>query len=211
MSKLTTQNTRYAINKAIKKAFELFSTKQFESAFKSFEHILSIAPKNKDAKIGILLCDSARDFPENAYSLFEYYQILLSSKISKQKAQRQILDILESVDRASFSLSDMFKGIEQKKIQELDGILYQDFLHSIKNRSGFKEAFEDIMFSTKIAFASPQEFYDFLEQLIDNGFIEIGLEYIESFKALKHTRFDPRLDTILKKALNAHNKKHNLS
>lgn len=211
MPKLTAQTTRYAINKALKKAFELFSTKQYESAFREFERILSLVPKNKDAKIGVLLCDSARDFPENAYSLFEYYQILLASKISKQKAQRQILDILESVDRASFSLSDMFKGIEQKKIQELDGVLYQDFLTSIKNRSGFKEAFEDIMFSTKIAFASPQEFYDFLEQLIENGFVEIGLEYIESFKAFKHARFDSRLDAILKKALDAHNKKHNLS
>ena len=211
MPKLTAQNTRYAINKAIKEAFELFSTKQYERAFKSFERILSIAPKNKDAKIGILLCDSARDFPENAYSLFEYYQILLSSKVSKQKAQRQILEILESVDRASFSLSDKFRGIEQKKMQELDGILYQDFLRSIKNRSSFKEAFEDIMFSTKIAFTSPQEFYDFLEQLIENGFTEIGLEYIESFKALRHTRFDSRLDAILTKALNAHNKKHKLS
>ena len=134
----------------------------------------------------------------------------MSSKISKQKAQKQILEILESVDRASFSLSDMFKGVEKKRIQELDGILYQDFLASIKNRSSFKEAFEDIMFSTKIAFTSPQEFYDFLEQLIENGFTEIGLEYIESFKALKHTRFDARLDAILKKALDAHNKKHNL-
>ena len=51
MPKLTAQNTRYAINKAIKEAFELFSTKQYERAFKSFERILSIAPKNKDAKV----------------------------------------------------------------------------------------------------------------------------------------------------------------
>lgn len=206
--KLSSINTRYVINKTNKKGFEQFSQKQYALAFRTFAHVLSLDPTNKEAKIGLLLSDSALDFPEHASHLFDYYQILLN-KTTKSKAIAQILEILESMDKATFFLSSVFKSADTKKAEELDGILYQDFLKAVKSRSSFKTAFEDLMFSTRIIFVSKQEFYSFLQQLIENGFLDIGLEYIEH---LREVYYDYELDEILSKALkNDHKKKHKLS
>lgn len=195
MQKLSAINSRYAINKAIKNAFLLFAQKDYQRAFSEFEKILALNPQNREAKIGLLLSDSALELPEHATHIFDYYQILLA-KTTKQKAIAQVLEILESLDKATFFLSSMFKDAEQNKAEEMEGILYEDFLRALQKRESFKEAFEDLMFSTRIIFTNKREFYSFLRQLLENDFIDIGLEYIEN---LHDVYYDAELDKLLKK------------
>ena len=68
----------------------------------------------------------------------------------------------------------------ETQINAENGIKYEDFLALIESRGSFKEAFEDIMFSTKVIISKKEDFVDFLAKLIDNGFIEMSLNYLEN-------------------------------
>ncbi len=67
----------------------------------------------------------------------------------------------------------------------------------IEARGSFKEAFEDIMFSTKVIISRKEDFVDFLAKLIENGFVEISLNYLESAVTLFPN--DEQLLTLIKK------------
>lgn len=58
-----------------------------------------------------------------------------------------------------------------------NGIKYEDFIALIQSRGSFKEVFEDIMFSTKVIISRKEDFVDFLAKLIENGFVEVSLNY----------------------------------
>ncbi len=49
-------------------------------------------------------------------------------------------------------------------------------------RGSFRVAFEDIMFSTKVAIENKEDFYDFVTKLIDNGFENTAYTYLEGFQ-----------------------------
>ena len=67
----------------------------------------------------------------------------------------------------------------------------------IEARGSFKEAFEDIMFSTKVIISRKEDFVDFLAKLIENGFVEISLNYLESAVTLFPN--DEQLLTLIKR------------
>ncbi|MBN2832720.1 MAG: tetratricopeptide repeat protein, partial [Campylobacterales bacterium] len=77
------------------------------------------------------------------------------------------------------------------------GIKYEDFLTLIESRGSFKEAFEDIMFSTKVIISKKEDFVDFLSKLMENGFVEMSLNYLESAVTLFPN--DEQLLSLIKK------------
>lgn len=195
---LTTLSSRQQVNRLLKEGFKLFTHKYYERAYSYFERAFLLAPQNKEAKIGLFLTEHARDYPDSAHTTYEFYQHLLSSRTSKLKSQKQILKIIQSMDEATLMLSNNFKNADSKKTHNLDGILYSDFLKAVSTRGSFKEAFEDIMFSSKLIFTKKKDFYHFLHQLIDNGFAEIGLEYAYNLEAQD---YDTEIEKIIKKAI----------
>ena len=86
----------------------------------------------------------------------------------------------------------------EARINAENGIKYEDFMSLIQSRGSFKEAFEDIMFSTKVIISKKEDFVDFLAKLIENGFVEISLNYLENAVTLFPN--DEQLISLIKKA-----------
>ena len=202
--KLTDIRTRREVNKNNKRAFALFIQKQYKQAFELFSHNLQLDSENTESLIGLLLADMAQDFEEQALGIYEYYQILLSQEISKTKARAQILKTIQSLDKSTNKIFSFLRGIENLRADAIDGILYQDFKRIAKDN--FKRAFEDLIFSTKIIFTNKGNFYEFLNQLVENDYQDMSLEYIESLK--KNIMYDKEFEKILQKVGNDIHKKH---
>ena len=77
---------------------------------------------------------------------------------------------------------DLLKELNLTTVNQLEAINYEDFQLLIKQRGSFKVAFEDIMFSTKVAIEKKEDFYDFVTKLIDNGFNNMAYNYLEGFQ-----------------------------
>ncbi len=156
-----------------------FYKKDYALALFYFSLALDEEPDSKDARLGAILADMANEKEMEAGALFEYY---LLSKESDQKVEEETIE--EIISLFDNSVESIYGMIEKKEFEyamaEENGIEYDDFKELIENRGNFKEAFEDIMFSTKVLISKKEDFIDFLEMLIENGFTEMSLNYLES-------------------------------
>ena len=184
------------MNEWIKKGIGHFYAKNFSEALKDFSFALSLEPHSKEARIGALLCDMAVDNEEQAVALFEYY--LLTKESGVENYESIMEEIIHSVDENREKIAHLFKNTNdfEAKINAENGIKYEDFMSLIEARGSFKEAFEDIMFSTKVIISRKEDFVDFLAKLIENGFVEISLNYLESAVTLFPN--DEQLLTLIK-------------
>jgi len=154
---------------------ESFYKKDYSLALFYFSLALQEDPESEDARLGAILTDMASEKETEAEALFEYYLL------SKENGKENIEDIINLVGSSAESIYGLIEKKElQYAIDEENGIEYEDFKELIKQRGSFKKAFEDIMFSTKVLISKKEDFVDFLEKLIDNGFTEMSLNYLES-------------------------------
>jgi len=139
----------------------------------------------------------AKEKESEAQALFEYYLLLVDD--DNEDSEDIVEDIINLIDNSTESI---YKLIESKELEfainEENGIEYEDFMELIKQRGSFKKAFEDIMFSTKVMISKKEDFVDFLEKLIDNGFEDISMNYLESAISIFPT--DSKLLSLVKKA-----------
>ena len=166
--------------KLIKKGFDALSERRYLGAMKFFSEALSLDSGDLEAKIGVLIADIATDFPKKAEVFNELYHILLSTipRAGRVDLQRQMLDLLSSFDEGLSEISQTMQKEENLESEVLDGVAYKDFQKMCETK-GFKEVFENLIFSTKVIFTSREDFYTFLKDLIENGFENIALSYIE--------------------------------
>lgn len=166
--------------KLIKKGFDALSERRYLGAMKFFSEALSLDSGDLEAKIGVLIADIATDFPKKAEVFNELYHILLSTtpRSGRVDLQRQMLDLLSSFDEGLSEISQTMQKEENLESEVLDGVAYKDFQKMCETK-GFKEVFENLIFSTKVIFTSREDFYTFLKDLIENGFENIALSYIE--------------------------------
>jgi hypothetical protein len=108
----------------------------------------------------------------------------------------EIIDSLEIGPEKLFSLFEQ-QALENHLLEE-DGIVYDDFVALVEQKGGFKKAFEDIMFSTKVLISSKDDFISFLDQLIEHGYIEMSFNYLESAVSLFPN--DLKIQSLIKKA-----------
>lgn len=133
----------------MKRGIESFYNKNFESALLNFSLALEKEPDSKEARISAILSDLAMEKEDEAIALYEYY--LVSKDSGSEDPEKMIEEIINSVDFTLESLEALFFEDEiEAKIDEENGIAYDDFKLFIENKNSFKEAFEDIMFSTKV-------------------------------------------------------------
>ncbi|BDQ29462.1 hypothetical protein [Helicobacter ailurogastricus] len=180
--------------------YKAFLHKEYLRAGFLFGQALFLDPIDSHAKIGLLLSDIALDFPKEAHSFYELYQSLLDSQPRRYKSsiQHQILDLIASFDDSLSKMAQAFSTENQLKAESLEGILYGDFKAMCAGKD-FKEVFENLMFSTKVIFDKKEDFYEFLDNLVENGFYDMSISYIENMRELLW--YDERVSNILQKAL----------
>ncbi|ACZ12954.1 hypothetical protein [Sulfurospirillum deleyianum] len=180
----------------IQKGIEKFYAKNFKEALFEFSLALNDDPKSSKARIGAFLCDLAMQHEEQALALFEYY--LFNDEKGMENLENLIEEMISSIEKRSDNMRKTSKNDSlESRINLENGIKYEDFLALIQTRGSFKEAFEDIMFSTKVIISKKEDFVDFLAKLIENGFVDISLNYLET--AITLFPSDEELLSLIKK------------
>jgi len=163
-------------NVLLQRAEDRFLRKDYDSALKIYGLLLKDHPKLDEAKIGAYLSDLGLDNDEDAQALFDYYQVI---KGSHKDADRVISDLMQAIHSTRIIIHNVF-GKSHDPLAEGEGIAYEDFLQSIEDKGGFKAAFEDIMFSTKVVISNREDFIDFMTRLIEAGYYETVLGYLDA-------------------------------
>jgi len=167
------QDAKQLLNRAEKK----FLGGSFDEALRDYGLALNDNPALSEAKVGVLLSDLALDSEDEAKALFDYYQVI---KASNDNADEIIDKLIESIDSSKTKIHEILLEPLQEQAEYEDGIRYQDFLKHIEVRGGFSEAFEDIMFSTRVILTTKEEFINFVSKLIENGFYSMALDYLDN-------------------------------
>ncbi|MEY3001922.1 MAG: hypothetical protein RLZZ428_297 [Pseudomonadota bacterium] len=165
----------------LQRAENEFLQGEYAKALRSYGLILKDYPSLDEAKIGVYLSDLGIESEEEAQALFDYYQMI---KTEKENAVEIIDGLIASLDSSKHKLQELLAQPLEEQIEYGDGIRYSDFQALVESRGDFKKAFEDIMFSTKVIITNKQEFIDFITQLIQEGFDEMALGYLDSSAAL---------------------------
>ncbi len=153
----------------------------FLNALRSYGLILKDYPTLDEAKIGVYLSDLGIESEEEAQALFDYYQVI---KSEKENAVDIIDGLIDSLDTSKQYIQNLLLDPLEEQVEYGDGIRYADFLALVKSRGSFREAFEDIMFSTKVVITEKDEFIDFVTQLAKEGFDEMALNYLDATTSL---------------------------
>ena len=185
--------------KTLTQAKDSFTQADYKNALEKFAYVLENFPNSKEAYNGVILSEMAMSGEGGAEALFDYYEIL---KEEDEEAADSIMgDILQNMDGTLERLGEIFAEPLRERIELEDGILYKDFKSIIENGESFKDTFENIMFSTKVIITEKEDFIDFLDNLIDHGYKDMALSYLEN--ALSVYPSDLLLRKLLKKLAKA--------
>ncbi len=165
----------------MKRAEKAFLEGKYTAALRSYGLILKDYPSLDEAKVGAYLSDLGLESEEEAQALFDYYLMI---KDNKKNAVEIIHSLIESLDTTKESIRQLLTSSEEEEVEYGDGIRYADFLALVESRGSFKQAFEDIMFSTKVVITDKDEFIDFVTKLADEGFDEMALGYLDATASL---------------------------
>lgn len=172
----------------------LFLNKEFKKALFLYSELLYLSPLNEEYKIYAIFCDIAIEDVEKALSLYDYYSV---SKAEDEKgAITYIKKVISAYDGDVESLMLMLDEFSQNTVESLDAIKYDDFKALVISRGSFRVAFEDIMFSTKVAIESKDDFFDFVSKLIENDFNTTAYSYLEGFN--EYFSYDDNIQKLYK-------------
>lgn len=182
----------------LRQAQQYFEARNHEYSLRLFSEALSMDPQDMEAKIGVILSDMAQDMPNEAYGFYELYQAMLKSSTRNMKKyiQKNILEGIRTFDQNLEKISMMIYDEKQLLTERISGVLYSDF-KEMALESGFRETFQNLIFSSKIIFTKKEDFFDFLELLVENDFVDYCLQYIENMK--HNIGLDSRICEILER------------
>lgn len=161
----------------LERAEVAFLEGNFKVALHTYGLVLSENSNIDEARIGVYLSELGYESQDEAQALFDYYHMI---KESKKNAVDIIEGLIESLDSTKLELKKLLIDPVEKQIEYGDGIRYSDFLSLVQSRGNFKQAFEDIMFSTKVVITDKDEFIDFVTRLSNEGFDEMVLGYLDA-------------------------------
>lgn len=182
-------------NRLLNEANSLFLQRKFKEALFLYSQLVSNFPKNKEYKIYALFCDIASEDEAKALSLFDYFCVIKEENL--EEAIRYVDDIVSAYDGDIDKMMKLLKDLSTTTVDLLDAIRYDDFKKLIKSRGSFRVAFEDIMFSTKVAIENKDDFYDFVTKLIDNDFNSTAYTYLDGFN--EYFNYDKEIEKLYKK------------
>ncbi len=182
--------------KILSEAKKYFSQSDYKKALEKFAAVLQNYPNSKEAYNGVILSEMALSGEGGAEALFDYYEVLKSE--DNESADEIMSEILENMDGTLDKLTEAFAQPLRDKLEAEEGILYEDFKQILAQNGGnFKKVFDNIMFSTKVIITKKEDFLEFLDMLIENGYNEMALGYLEN--ALSIYPADMQLRSLLEK------------
>ena len=182
-------------NKLLNEANAFFLQKKFDKALFLYSQLSSNFPENKEYQIYALFCDLASEDEIKAMSLFDYFSIIKEENL--EDAIIYIEDVIDAYDGDVDKMMEMLKDLSTSTVEALDAIRYDDFKKLIDSRGSFRIAFEDIMFSTKVAIENKDDFFDFVTKLIDNDFNITAYTYLDGFN--EYFSYDQEIEKLYKK------------
>ncbi len=182
-------------NKLLNQANSLFLQRKFDKALFLYSQLASNFPENKEYPLYALFCDIGNEDEAKAMSLYDYFLVVKNEDLDK--AIDYVEDIINAYDGDIDKMMDLLKDLSQSSIETLDAIKYEDFKQLISSRGSFRIAFEDIMFSTKVAIENKDDFFDFVEKLIDNNFNNTAYSYLDGFN--EYFSYDKKIQQLYKK------------
>lgn len=138
----------------------------------------------------INICELAKTNKNEAHTLFEIV-------LNKMKNRENIDDL----DNVIEILESNFDGLASNLMMQ-NAVSYNEFIQIVKDSGDFRNTFENIMFSSKVMITNKEDLLEFLDSLIQHGFIELGLTYLES--AAQIFPDDERLHTLIKQISQRH-------
>jgi len=163
----------------LKQAHSLFTVKQYDKALFLYSQVIADEPTNIEYQIYCLLCDLGFESDEKAQSLFDYF--IVSKDIDFNEATKHVQDVVSAYDGDNEKMAGLLKDISHTSVESLNAIEYKDFMDLVQSRGSFKEAYQDIMFSTKVAITSKDDLIDFINKLIENNFNKTAYTYLDGF------------------------------
>lgn len=163
----------------LSKGHSYFSARQYDRALFVYSQVCSLEPTNKEYQLYCVLSDLAFESDEKAQSLFDYFSVAKDSNM--EEAIKYVEDVINAYDGDSEKMMGLLKDISATSVESLNAIEYEDFKKLVENRGSFKEAYQDIMFSTKVAITTKEDLIDFIEKLIENNFDKTAYSYLDGF------------------------------
>ena len=182
-------------SRLLNEANSFFTQRKFEKALFLYSQLSSNFPQNKEYPIYALFCDIASEDEEKAISLYDYFTIVKDENL--EEAIRYVEDVINAYDGDIDKMMEILKELSSSTIESLDAIRYEDFKKLITSRGSFRVAFEDIMFSTKVAIENKDDFFDFVTKLIDNDFNTTAYTYLDGFN--EYFSYDKEIEKLYKK------------
>lgn len=182
-------------DRLLNEANSFFTQKKFEKALFLYSQLSSNFPQNKEYPIYALFCDIATEDEEKAISLYDYFAIVKDENL--EEAIRYVEDVVNAYDGDIDKMMEILKELSSSTVESLDAIRYEDFKKLIESRGSFRIAFEDIMFSTKVAIENKDDFFDFVTKLIDNDFNSTAYTYLDGFN--EYFSYDKEIEKLYKK------------
>jgi tetratricopeptide (TPR) repeat protein len=182
-------------DRLLNEANSFFTQKKFEKALFLYSQLSSNFPQNKEYPIYALFCDIASEDEDKAMSLYDYFTIVKDENL--ENAIRYVEDVVNAYDGDIDKMMEILKELSSSTIESLDAIRYEDFKKLIESRGSFRIAFEDIMFSTKVAIENKDDFFDFVTKLIDNDFNSTAYTYLDGFN--EYFSYDKEIEKLYKK------------
>jgi tetratricopeptide (TPR) repeat protein len=159
-------------------AEKLFNEEKYSQALLNYSKILESNPYSRKAQMLVILTEMVMNKENGGEALYDYYTILLGEEIPNP--EDVIQSILDSLDNKQLGLNKIFDEPLKEQLMYADGISYADFKEIAVKEKGFKRAFEDIVFTTKVIITNKGDLIDFLNNLIKYGFYSAALNYLES-------------------------------
>jgi hypothetical protein len=137
------------------------------------------APEDEGVEILVQLSALALEFAEEARAVYEFYQIARAvDGIHASSMARTLIESSENYEvyGSAAELAERFR----QRSDESSAISYDEFRQLVDENDDFQEIFEKVIYSTRVVVADKGEFFAFIEELIDNGYTEMALAYIDS-------------------------------
>lgn len=183
------------VKELLQQAHSYFSAKEYDKALFLYAQVSSTQPKNIEYQIYCLLCDVGFENDKKAQNLFDYFIVAKDDNFND--AVQYVQDIVNAYDGDNEKMMDLLKDISHTNVEALNAIEYKDFQTLVQSRGSFKEAYQDIMFSTKVAITSKDDLIDFIDKLIENNFSNTAYTYLDGFN--EFFSYDEELTALYKK------------
>ena len=150
------------IEKVLEQAHTFFSQKEYNKALFLYSQVTSLYPTNIEYQLYCILCDVSYENEEKAQNLFEYFSV--SKDLNFDDAVKFVHETLDTYDNDNDKMVNLLKDVSNTSVESLNAIEYKDFMELVDDRGSFKEAYQDIMFSTKVAISSKDDLVDFIDK-----------------------------------------------